>query len=88
MAKEKICPECKGVVRPGGTELVYELSGVIITIKNVSANICSKCSQSFISGRVAEDVNRLVNRIVEDINSFVKTQPQLGKGRKEVAIAV
>ncbi len=88
MAKERICPECKGVIRPGRTELAYEVSGVIITIKNISANICSKCSQSFISGRVAEDVNRLVNRIVEDINSFVKTQPQPGGERKEVAIAV
>ena len=29
-----------------------------------------------ILGRVAEEVNRLVNRITEDINSFVRTQPQ------------
>ena len=83
-----MCPECKGVVKPGQTELVYELAGVKIMVKNVTANVCSKCGQSFISGRVAEDVNRLVNRVTEDINSFVKTQPQLGGGRKEVAIAV
>ena len=88
MAKERMCPECKGVVKPGQTELVYELAGVKIMVKNVTANVCSKCGQSFISGRVAEDVNRLVNRVTEDINSFVKTQPQLGGGRKEVAIAV
>ena len=37
---------------------------------------------------MAEGVNRLVNRVVEDIDSFVKAQPQAGKGRKEVAIAV
>ena len=88
MAKERMCPECKGVVKPGRTELVYELAGVKIMVKNVTANVCSKCGQSFISGRVAENVNRLVNRVTEDINSFVKTQPQLGGGRKEVAIAV
>ena len=88
MSKERICPECDGVVKPGRTELVYELANIKITVKNVTANVCGKCGQSFISGRVAEDVNRLVNRVIEDINSFVKTQPQVGGGRKEVAIAV
>ena len=86
--KERKCPECKGVVRPGRTELAYELAGVKITVKNVRASVCSKCGQSFISGRVAEEVNRLVNRITEDINSFVRTQPQVSEGSKEVAIAV
>ena len=88
MPKERMCPECKGVVKPGRTELVYELAGVKITVKNVAANVCGKCGRSFISGRAAEDVNRLVNRIMEDINSFVKTQPRVGGGRREVAIAV
>ncbi|MBC8232794.1 YgiT-type zinc finger protein [bacterium] len=87
-SKERKCPECKDIVKPGRTELVYELAGVKITVKNVTANVCSKCGLSFISGRVAEDVNRLVNRVIEDVNSFVKTQPQVGEGRKEVAIAV
>ena len=86
--KERKCPECKGVVKPGHTELAYELAGVKITVKNVRASVCSKCGQSFISGRVAEEVNRLVNRITEDINSFVRTQPQVSEGSKEVAIAV
>jgi hypothetical protein len=30
----------------------------------------------------------LVNRITEDINSFVRTQPVVSEGRKEVSIAV
>ena len=88
MPKERKCPECKGVVRPERTEMVYELAAVKISVKNVSASVCSNCGQSFISGRVAEEVNRLVNRITEDINSFVRTQPQVSEGRKEVAIAV
>ncbi|MBI5180185.1 MAG: YgiT-type zinc finger protein [Nitrospirae bacterium] len=87
-SKERRCPECKGTVKAGKTDLVYELAGVKITVKNVAANVCSKCGQSFISGRAAEEVNRLVNRIIEDINSFVKTQPHVGKRHKEVAIAV
>ena len=88
MSKERKCPECKGLIKPGRTQLTYELSGVKIIVKNVTANVCCECGQSFIPGRVAEDVNRLVNRIIEDINSFVKTQPHFGKGPKEVAIAI
>ncbi len=90
MSKEKrrLCPECKGTIKAGHTEMVYELSDVKITVKNVTANICSKCGQSFIAGRVAEEVNRLVNRVREDINSFIKTQPKASRGHKKVAIAV
>ncbi len=86
--KRRLCPECKGIIKAGHTEMVYELKDIKITVKNVSANICSKCGQSFVSGRVAEEVNRLVNRVREDINSFVKTQPEVSKGHREVAIAV
>ncbi|MBI4699180.1 MAG: YgiT-type zinc finger protein [Nitrospirae bacterium] len=90
MSKEKIrlCPECKGIIKSGHTEMVYELKDIKITVKNVTANICSKCGQSFITGHVAEEVNRLVNRVREDINSFIKTQPEASRGHKEVAIAV
>jgi hypothetical protein len=42
------------------------------------------------SGLVASEVNRLVNRVIEDVESFARTQPQVGKacGAKEIAIAV
>jgi YgiT-type zinc finger domain-containing protein len=86
--KKRICPECKGIIKSGHTEIVYELRGIKITVKNVAANICSKCGQSFISGRVAEEVNRLANRVGEDIDSFVKTQPEVGRGYRKVAIAI
>jgi YgiT-type zinc finger domain-containing protein len=86
--KKRSCPECKGPLKPGHTEMVYELKEITITIKNVPADICTKCGQAFISGHVAEDVNRLVNRVREDVNSFAKTQPGTAKRHKEVAIAV
>ena len=68
--------------------MVYKLDDLKITIKNVKANICSQCGQAFISGRVAEELNRLVNRVSEDVTSFIKTQPDITQGHKEVAIAV
>lgn len=83
-----LCPECKGIIKPGHTEMIFEVKNLKVTVKNVSANICSKCGQSFVSGRVTEEVNRLVNRVSEDVNSFIKTQPKIRKGHKEIAIAV
>ena len=41
-----------------------------------------------VDGHIAEDVNRLVNRVIEDINSFNKTHPQIGERHREVNIAV
>ncbi|MCK4389158.1 MAG: YgiT-type zinc finger protein [Desulfobacterales bacterium] len=88
MPKTRKCPECKGIVKEGQTQLSYELEGINIIVKNIPANICEKCRQAFITGHVAEEVNRLVNRLSEDINSFAKTQPQIGKRQREVAIAI
>lgn len=69
--------------------MVYELKSITVTVKHVIANVCSKCGQAFISGHVAEEVNRLVNRVSEDVNSFIKTQPEVrGRHKKEIAIAV
>ncbi len=82
------CPECKGIIKPGETELNYELETISVTVRNVPASVCTKCGRSFIDGHITEDVNRLVNRITEDLNSFTKTHPQIGERRREVAIAV
>jgi YgiT-type zinc finger domain-containing protein len=87
--KVRKCPECGGIVRPGSTELVYDLR-YRVRINNVPANVCSKCGEAFISGRIASEVNRLVNRVIEDVESFARSQPQMRKTlrEKEIAIAV
>ncbi|MCP5052686.1 MAG: YgiT-type zinc finger protein [bacterium] len=61
MTKIRKCPECKGVIKPGHTELNYELEEITVSVKNVPANVCTNCGHSFIIDRIAEDVNRLVN---------------------------
>ena len=88
MSKERKCPECQGVVKPGQTELVYELEDIKITVKNITANVCEQCGRSFVSGWVAGEVNRLVNRVMEDVNSFLKTGAVISGSRREIAIAV
>ena len=88
MAKIKRCPECRGIINKGQTELNYELEKISVSVKNVPASVCLKCGRSFIDGHTAEDVNRLVNRVVEDVDSFSKTHPQTIERHREVAIAV
>ncbi|MEP7342829.1 MAG: YgiT-type zinc finger protein [Acidobacteriota bacterium] len=87
--KARKCPECGGDVLPGHTELVYDLQ-YRVRITNVPANICSKCGEVFIAGRVAAEANRLVNRVIEDVESFARSQPQTkaAVGKKESAISV
>jgi YgiT-type zinc finger domain-containing protein len=84
----KKCPECSGTILPGETNMVFEMADTVFTIKNVSADVCTACGQSFVSGHVASEVNRLVNRMSEDVQSFVKTVPGIAGRRHEVAIAV
>lgn len=87
--KPRKCPECGGDVLPGNTEMVYDLQ-YRVRITNVPANICSQCGEVFVPGRVASEVNRLVNRVIEDVESFARSQPQIktATGHKEIAIAV
>lgn len=83
------CPECGGNVQPGYTEMVYDLQ-YRVRISNVPAHICDQCGEVFIAGRVAAEVNRLVNRVIADVESFAKSQPQIqdAAGSKEIVIAV
>ena len=49
-----------------------------------------QCGEVFIPGRMASEVNRLANRVIEDVEIFAKSQPQTQNGSrsKEIAIAV
>jgi len=93
VTKARKCPECGGNVQLGYTEVVYNLQ-YRVRISNVPANICDRCGEVFIAARVASEVNRLVNRVIEDVESFAKSQPQIAGeiegslASKEIAIAV
>lgn len=66
------CPECGQQVKDDVIEMVFELRDTHVTVRNVPAKVCSNCGQEFVDGYVAENVNRLVDRIVEDVDSYVK----------------
>ncbi|MGH9839879.1 MAG: type II toxin-antitoxin system MqsA family antitoxin [Blastocatellia bacterium] len=74
--KARKCPECGGPVYPGHTELVYELA-YRVRINNVPANICEQCGEVFIAGRVASEVNRLVNESSRTLKVLPKASHRL-----------
>lgn len=75
MKEARKCPECGGNVQPGYSEFNYDLQ-YRVRISNAPAQICDRCGEVFIAGRAAAEVNRLVNRVIEDVESFAKSQPQ------------
>ncbi len=66
------CPECGHQVEEGLVEMVFELDGNRVTVSNVPAKVCPNCGQEFVDGYVAENVNRLVDHVVEDVESYVQ----------------
>ena len=81
------CPECGSDVVDGESDLRYELDGVIVTLSRVPVRVCKANRHAFVDGPVAENVNRLVDRIVEDVQSFSNKLPAGAHPVREVAIA-
>lgn len=82
------CPQCKGDVIDGKVKMDYSLNWMKVTVKNVPAKICSKCGQEFIDGPIAENLDRLVDRVAEDVNSFSRKVPVPQEEMRKVAIAI
>ena len=82
------CPECRGNVIDGRVIVDYEIDRTKVTIKNVPAKVCSQCGQELIDGTIAENLDRLVNRMIEDVNSFSKKIPLYQEEMKEIAVVV
>ena len=88
MAK-RLCPECGGEIKEGYIRLEYDLDGIRVSVGHVPADVCSSCGESFLRSRIAMDVNWLVNRVAEDVRSFVKLEPILGeRAERKVAITI
>lgn len=86
MKKQFKCPECGELVRLGHVEMKYKLKGTAITVQNVPARVC-KNGHEFVDGFTAENVNRLVDRVVEDVRSFSKKMPKSKATTRQVVIA-
>ena len=72
----------------GYKTMTYDLKEVTITIKQVPAKICQKCGQGFIEGAVAEVLDELIERILDDLRRFEKKIPYKTGKHKEIALAI
>ena len=82
------CPDCAQQVEDGLIEMVFELCDMRVTVNNVPAKVCPDCDQEFVDGYVAENVNRLVDRVIEDVDSYAKKIVQLPTTPRQIAITV
>ena len=80
------CPECGQQVEDGVTEMVFDFRDTNVTVRNVPAKICPSCGQEFVDGYVAENVNRLVDRVVEDVDSYAKKTVRSPVTPRQIAI--
>lgn len=85
MRKPFKCPECGETVRDGQADMKYELKRMRVIIQNVPAKVC-KNGHEFVDGYTAENLNRLVDRVLEDVNSFSKKMPKT-KSTRQIMIA-
>lgn len=81
------CPECGLPVAEGFTDLAYEVNETTVTLRNVSAMICAN-GHAYVDGYVAENANRLVDRVVEDLTSFSKKMPRTSSAPRQIMIAI
>ena len=80
------CPECGLPAAEGFTDLAYEVNDTTVTLRNVSAMICAN-GHAYVDGYVAENANRLVDRVVEDLTSFSKKMPRTSSTPRQIMIA-
>ncbi len=80
------CPECGQLVAEGVTELDYEIGETRVTIQQVPAVVCPN-GHAYVDGYVAENANRLVDRVVQDLASFSSKLPRAVAAPRRVTIA-
>jgi YgiT-type zinc finger domain-containing protein len=81
------CPECGQQVQDDVIEMVFDLDDTRVSVSNVPAKVCPGCGQEFVDGYTAENVNRLVDRVTEDVESYAKKVARPSLIPREIAIA-
>lgn len=68
------CPICNGTKQPSTVTFTVDLGSNLIVIRNTPAMVCSLCGEEWISDKVAEDIEVVVNeakmknRMIEVVN--------------------
>ncbi len=66
---KKICPLCGGQLREGLATIPFVLDSIVAVVKDVPAEICEECDESYMKGdavdRIEELLQNLKNMAVE-----------------------
>lgn len=66
---KKICPLCGGQLREGLSTIPFVLDSIVAVVKDVPAEICEECDESYMKGdavdRIEELLQNLKNMAVE-----------------------
>lgn len=57
------CPICRGSMKKGRTNLPVEIGEGLLFVKNVPADICSQYGEAFIPDKVANLLEKMVNKV-------------------------
>jgi YgiT-type zinc finger domain-containing protein len=66
--KSKSCPLCGGELHDGITTAPFFVEEKIIVIKDVPAEICAECGESYVKSNVVDKIETLLDKI-EDLRS-------------------
>ena len=64
------CLMCKGDLEDKKTTYMVELNNCIIIIKNVPSQVCKQCGEVSYSNEVAQQLERLVNSVRNEITEI------------------
>lgn len=65
------CFFCKGELTNGTTTHVVTLDRCVVIVKNVPAEVCRQCGETYFSDDVAQQLEKIVNAVKHSIMSEV-----------------
>lgn len=57
------CPKCKGKTEKKIVNYILDLDNTIIIIKDVPANVCTKCGDRYFDDDVMKNLEKIVNQL-------------------------
>lgn len=57
------CIVCKGLTEKKNVNYILDLNNTIIIIKDVPANVCTKCGEKYFDDNVMENLEKIVNNL-------------------------
>ncbi len=63
LVRNSRCPLCGGRMKRGVATIPFILSNTVIVVKDVAAEICSSCHESYMTGKVTDRITGLLNQL-------------------------